>query len=253
MRQSDCFNCHAMETPLVGPAFVAIADKYRKQAGADDLLNKKVRMGGSGVWGQIPMLAHPQHTEDEVAIMLRWMLALEKGKGGPTLTRGLEGQLTAPKDNKPGSLLLEAIYTDAGAGVAGPLAGKASVKLRHRRLEAESGEVTNAKKTAKAVGSTNHGSTIMFSGLNLADTKNIKINASVGGGAKGSQVEVRLDAATGPLVATVDIAASGDWSKFIENKAKVTPTTGRHDVYLVLTNPKKGGGLMNVDWVEFAP
>jgi cytochrome c len=33
------------------------------------------------------MLAHPQHTEDEVAIMLRWMLALEKGKGGPTLTR----------------------------------------------------------------------------------------------------------------------------------------------------------------------
>lgn len=253
MRQSDCFNCHAMETPLVGPAFVAIADKYRKQAGADDLLNKKVRMGGSGVWGQIPMLAHPQHTEDEVAIMLRWMLALEKGKGGSTLTRGLEGQLTAPKDNKPGSLLLEAIYTDAGAGVAGPLAGKASVKLRHRRLEAESGEVTNAKKTAKAVGSTNHGSTIMFSGLNLADTKNIKINASVGGGAKGSQVEVRLDAATGPLVATVDIAASGDWSKFIENKAKVTPTTGRHDVYLVLTNPKKGGGLMNVDWVEFAP
>ena len=37
----------------------------------------------------------------------------------------------------------------------------------------------------------------------------------------------------------------------MENKAKLTPATGRHDVYLVLTNPKKGGGLMNVDWVEF--
>ena len=36
-----------------------------------------------------------------------------------------------------------------------------------------------------------------------------------------------------------------------ENKAKLTPAPGRHDVYLVLTNPKKGGGLMNVDWVEF--
>ena len=252
MRQSDCFNCHAMETQLVGPAFLAIADKYRKQAGADELLNKKVRLGGSGVWGQVPMLAHPQHTEDEVAIMLRWILGLEKGKGGPTLTRGLEGQLTAPKESKPGSLVIEAIYTDLGAGAAGPLSGKASVSLRHRRLEAESGEVTNAKKTSKAVGSTNHGTTIMFAGLNLADTKNFKVSASAGGGAKGSQIEVHLDSPTGPLVATVDIAYTGDWGKFMENKAKLTPTPGRHDVYLVLTNPKKGGGLMNVDWVEFS-
>ena len=251
MRQSDCFNCHAMETPLVGPAFVAIADRYRKQPGADDLLNQKIRLGGSGVWGLIPMLAHPQHTEDEVAIMVRWMLALEKGKGGPIITRGLEGQLTAAKDNKPGTLLLEAIYTDVGAGVAGPLSGKASVALRHRRIEAESGEITNAKNTGKAIGSTNHGTTIKFANLNLADTKNVKINASSGGGAKGSQIEIRLDSPTGPVVATVDIAHTGDWGKFMENKAKLTPAAGRHDVYLVLTNPKKGGGLMNVDWVEF--
>jgi hypothetical protein len=38
----------------------------------------------------------------------------------------------------------------------------------------------------------------------------------------------------------------------MENKAKLTPTPGRHDVYLVLTHPKKSGGLMNVDWVEFS-
>jgi cytochrome c len=251
MRQSDCFNCHAMETPLVGPAFVAIADKYRKQAGADDLLNKKIRLGGSGVWGLVPMLAHPQHTEDEVAIMVRWMLALEKGKGGPIITRGLEGQLTAAKDNKPGTLLLEAIYTDVGAGVAGPLSGKATVALRHRRIEAESAEITGGKNTGKAVGSTQHGATLKFANLNLADTKNVKINASSGGGAKGSQIEIRLDSPTGPIVATVDIAHTGDWGKFMENKAKLTPAPGRHDVYLVLTNPKKGGGLMNVDWVEF--
>ena len=36
-----------------------------------------------------------------------------------------------------------------------------------------------------------------------------------------------------------------------ENKAKLAPVTGRHDVFLVLTNPKKGGGLMNIDWVQF--
>ena len=79
----------------------------------------------------------------------------------------------------------------------------------------------------------------------------MKVNASAGGGAKDSQIEVRLDSPTGPIVATIDIAPTGDWGKFVEHKAKVAPVTGRHDVYLVLTNPKKGGGLMNVDWVEF--
>ncbi|MFM9001346.1 MAG: PQQ-dependent sugar dehydrogenase [Opitutia bacterium] len=251
MRQSDCFNCHAVETQLVGPSFVAIAERYRKQPGAEDLLNKKVRLGGSGVWGQVPMLAHPQHTEDEVAIMLRWMFALEPGKGGPTFTRGLEGQVTAPKEGKPGTLLLEATYTDAGAGAVGQLSCKATVALRHRRIEAETAEITGGKKSGKVVGSTNHGATIKFSGLNLSDTRNIRISASAGGGAKGSQVEVRLDSPTGQLLGTVDIAHTGDWGKLQENRAKLTPATGRHDVYLVLTNPKKGGGLMNVDWVQF--
>lgn len=251
MRQSDCFNCHAVETQLVGPSFIAIAERYRKQPGAEDLLNKKVRLGGSGVWGQVPMLAHPQHTEDEVAIMLRWMFGLEPGKGGPTFTRGLEGQVTAPKENKPGTLLLEAVYTDAGAGAAGPLSGKTTVALRHRRIEAETAEITGAKKAGKVVGSTNHGATIKFEGLNLSDTRGIRVNASAGGGAKGSQIEVRIDSPTGQLLGTVDITHTGDWGKHAENRAKLTPVTGRHDVYLVLTNPKKGGGLMNVDWVQF--
>ena len=203
------------------------------------------------MWGQIPMLAHPQHTEDEVAIMLRWMLALEKGKGGPTLARGLDGQVTAPKDGKPGTLVLEASYTDLGAGPAGALAGKGAVTLRHRRLEAETAEVTGGKKAGKVVGSTNHGATLKFADLNLADSQGVTLLASVGGGAKDSQVEVRLDSPTGPLVATVNIAVTGDWAKMAENKAKLAPVTGRHDVFLVLTNPKKGGGLMNIDWVQF--
>ncbi len=249
MRQSDCFNCHAMETPLVGPALVAIADKYRKQAGADELLNKKVRLGGSGVWGVIPMLAHPQHTEDEVAIMLHWLLSLEKGKGGPTLSRGLTGEVTAPKDGKPGNLIIEALYTDLGAAPANFLTGKATVSLRFPRIEAKSGDVTGATKNGKHVGSTTHGATIRFADLNLGSTKSINVRASAGA-VKGSKIEVRLDSPTGPIVATVDIKFTGAWNKFEDNKAPVTAAPGRHNVFLVLVNPGKGG-LMDIDWVEF--
>jgi len=252
MRQSDCLNCHANETPLVGPSFLAIADKYRGVKDAPEALNKKVRLGGSGVWGQVPMLAHPQHTVDEVAFMLRWILALEKGKGGPSITRGLAGEVTAPKADKAGQFVLEATYTDAGAAPAGSLVGKATVALRTRRLEAETAELNGPKNTGKTVGSTNHGHTLKFANLNLADSQSVTINASAGGGSKGSKVEVRLDSPTGPLLGTVDINHTGDWSKFAENKAPLTASTGRHDVYLVLVNPGKGG-LMNIDWVQFNP
>ena len=135
-KEKNCLACHAIDNKLVGPAYKEVAAKYKGDKSAEDKLAQKIMKGGSGVWGQVPMLAHPQHTEDEVAIMLRWMLALEKGKGGPSITRGLTGEVTAPKADKPGQFVLEATYTDAGAGPAGPLAGKATVALRTRRLEA---------------------------------------------------------------------------------------------------------------------
>jgi cytochrome c len=252
MRQSDCLNCHATETQLVGPSFVAIADKYRGVKDASETLNKKIRLGGGGVWGQVPMLAHPQHTVDEVAFMLRWILVLEKGKGGPSITRGLTGEITAPKADKAGQFVLEATYTDAGAAPAGSLAGKANVALRTRRIEAETAELNGPKHSGKVVGSTNHGHTLKFTNLNLADSQSVTVFASAGGGSKDSKVEVRLDSPNGPLLGTVNITYTGDWNKLAENKAPLAASTGRHDVYFVLVNPGKGG-LMNIDWIQFNP
>jgi cytochrome c len=119
-------------------------------------------------------------------------------------------------------------------------------------VPAETAELNGPKHSGKVVGSTNHGHTLKFTNLNLADSQSVTIFASAGGGSKGSKVEVRLDAPNGPLLGTVDITHTGDWSKPTENKAALTPSTGRHDVYLVLVNPGKGG-LMNIDWVQFNP
>jgi cytochrome c len=148
--------------------------------------------------------------------------------------------------------VLEATYTDAGAGPAGPLAGKATVALRTRRIEAETAELNGPKNAGKVVGSTNHGHTLKFTNLNLTDSKSVTILASAGSSAKGSKVEIRLDAPTGPLLSTVDITHTGDWGKYAENTAPLSTSTGRHDVYLVLVNPGKGG-LMNIDWIQFNP
>ena len=91
-----------------------------------------------------------------------------------------------------------------------------------------------------------------FTNRNRADSQSITVFASAGGGSKDSKVEVRLDAPNGPLLGTVNITHTGDWNKLAENKAALTASTGRHDVYLVLVNPGKGG-LMNIDWIQFNP
>jgi hypothetical protein len=131
--------------------------KYRGQAGAVEASVKRVREGSTKIWGEIPMLPHPQHTTDEVTIMLRWVFALEKGKGGPALVRGLSSEVTAPKADQPGAFLLEATYTDAGRAPAGSLSGKASVSLRARRIEAESGEIKGPRTLGFGSASGKHG------------------------------------------------------------------------------------------------
>ena len=247
MKSSDCFNCHAIEQKVVGPALVEIAVKYRGQPGALDASVKRVREGSTKIWGEIPMLPHPQHTTDEVNIMLRWVFALEKGKGGPTLLRGLTGEVIAPKGDKPGAFILEATYTDAGRAPAGSLSGKASAKLRSRRLEAEAGEIQGAKNLGSCVGAVDHSHYVKFSSVNLAEVGAITARASSGN--VGGRIEFHAGSPTGELLGSVEVPNTGGWDKWIEPKLLLTSQM-RADVYAVFINPGKGG-LMNLDWVQF--
>ncbi len=250
MKASDCFNCHAIEQKIVGPPLVEIAAKYRGQPGALDASVKRVREGSTKVWGEVPMLPHPQHTTDEVTIMLRWVFGLEKGKGGPTLTRGLTGEVTAPAADKPGNFALEATYADAGRPPAGSLSAQASVRLRSRRLEAEAGEVQGARILGKEVGAIDHGHSVKFAGINLADVGSLTARASSGN--VGGTIEFHAGTATGPLLGSVTVPNTGGWDQFIEPQTPIAAGSpgDRTDVYAVFINPGKGG-LMNLDWVQF--
>ena len=250
IKASDCFNCHALETRIIGPAFTDIAAKYRGQPGALDVSVQRVRNGSTKVWGEIPMLPHPQHSTDEITIMLRWVFALEKGKGGPALSRGLTGEVVAPKDDKPGIFRLEASYADAGRAPAGSLSGRAMVDLRSRRLDAEAGVVQGAKIMGTMIGAIDHGHHVMFRAIDLADVGALTVRASSGN--VGGAIEFHAGSPGGELIATVTVPNTGGWDKWIEPKTALLPTAPktRSDVYAVFVNPGKGG-LMNLDWVQF--
>ena len=72
--QFGCVACHAADRRIVGPGFAEIAAKYAQRADARNYLAGKIRSGGQGVWGALPM--PPQSLKDEDAAQLaQWILA----------------------------------------------------------------------------------------------------------------------------------------------------------------------------------
>ncbi len=76
-KTKNCFACHRVERNHLGPHFKSIAARYAGQAGADEQLAKKIREGGVGVWGPVPMPPQPQVSEAEALTLARWILDLK--------------------------------------------------------------------------------------------------------------------------------------------------------------------------------
>jgi cytochrome c len=249
MKQSDCFNCHAIETKIVGPALLDVANKYRGQPGALEASVQRVQKGSSKVWGEVPMLPHESLTADQIQLMVRWVYSLEPGKAGAGLVRGLHGKLESPNDAQLRTLILEATYTDAGRAPAASLAGRTTIRLRHPRLEAErADQILGPKVLGPAVGAIDHGHSLRFQTINL--TQSTRATVRVASGGVGGALEVRSGSPTGELLARFEVPSTGGWDKWVELTAPLAKTTARSDIILVFQNPGKGG-LMNLDWIEF--
>ncbi|WP_367870986.1 PQQ-dependent sugar dehydrogenase [Luteolibacter sp. Populi] len=88
----QCFACHQIEKTSVGPAYLDVAMKYRGDANAPAHLQAKLKNGGTGVWGEIPMPPQVAVTDAEAPSILKAILALSTGMSE---TRGIaEGELT---------------------------------------------------------------------------------------------------------------------------------------------------------------
>ena len=69
-----CSGCHGLDKRVVGPSFKEIARRYAGDAGAAARLAAKVRAGGQGAWGQVPMPPNPGLSEHEVKTLAGWVL-----------------------------------------------------------------------------------------------------------------------------------------------------------------------------------
>ncbi len=78
LKTSDCTSCHMVERKIVGPSYADVAAKYESTEENVTMLAQKVIAGGVGVWGEVPMPAHPGLSEEDAKDMIRYVLLLKK-------------------------------------------------------------------------------------------------------------------------------------------------------------------------------
>ena len=67
-------SCHTVDKKLVGPGYKEVAAKYKGDKTAEAKLVEKVKKGGAGVWGPIPMPANAQVSDADVKTLVKWIL-----------------------------------------------------------------------------------------------------------------------------------------------------------------------------------
>lgn len=73
--KSACLACHAADKKLVGPAYKDVAAKHKGQADAVAKVAARIKSGGSGIYGPVPMPPQPNLKDDELKLLAEWVLA----------------------------------------------------------------------------------------------------------------------------------------------------------------------------------
>jgi cytochrome c len=73
--QSGCMACHQVDVKVVGPAYKEVAAKYKGDPAALDMLVSKVKNGGVGTWGQIPMPPNVAVSDENIRAIVTWVLS----------------------------------------------------------------------------------------------------------------------------------------------------------------------------------
>jgi cytochrome c len=261
MRSTTCFACHMTDALVAGPPYLKVAEKYRGIDTAREMLASKVIKGGAGVWGELPMPPHPQHSLAETRQMIDWILALSRESSRVPQT-GLAGSFTTPaapeetERAKSGVFVLTASYTDGGAEGAPPLRREAVAVLHHPQKKAALYDMNHGMQVVDQdagehglVGHFENNEWIVFRDLNLAGIKSATIRAGVLAGGAG-WIELRKGTPSGSLIAKVEVKPTA--GEFHSIPATLSDVSGLTDVCVVARfDGEAASSILGFNWVEF--
>jgi cytochrome c len=251
------------DTPSAGPPYKTVAAKYKDDPSATARLAEKVLTGGAGVWGQLPMPPHPQHTLAQTKQMIAWVLSLRDSSPGLPKS-GATGSYTAPKKpsgatrTNEGVLVLTANYTDDGKGGVFPrLRGEDTVVLHSRRKKAALFDINEGMTYVEQiegekgiVGHFKDGAQIIFRELNLDGIRHIAVRAGCIEG-DGGRFELRKGSPAGEMLASVEVPPVGEGA-FVDLPGDIAGASGLVDVCVVARCAGRKS-VLGLNWVEFKP
>lgn len=249
---SDCKACHSVDKKSVGPAYNDISKKYQNDSKAAEMLAKKVISGGAGVWGQVPMSAHPQLSESDALEMVNYILSLG-GEKKATANLPVKGSyvMEIPEGDKgEGIYVVRAAYKDRGNQGIPSITAEKVLTLRNAKIPAGKAEIAEGTmKYASVIIASTSGSYIGFKNLDLTGIEKIAFTATAPQAqlnAAGGTIEVRQGSASGKIIGSAEVKAQaqlptqGSLPAPIE--AKLAQTAGLHDVYFVFKNDAAASG-----------
>ncbi|MEO6452931.1 MAG: PKD domain-containing protein, partial [Ginsengibacter sp.] len=249
--KSDCKSCHNINTKSLGPDLTSVAKRYKKDRGAEGRLARKIISGGSGVWGDAAMPAHPSISANEATSIVKYILSLgEKQTIKSKPVRGTYLLDTAAKEGTKGNVIFRAAYVDKGTKVAGPQMTEDMIVLRNSIVPVSMVDKDANMEFAPGRGRALAKGPSSYIGLNSIDLTNIdtlEFSASTftgAGAGVGGVIEIHLDSPTGKSIGnTSEIlppqqnaprrGRGAPWAK-----AGISETTGIHDLYFVFVNSK---------------
>ena len=206
MQGSDCYTCHRIDETSAGPAYMAISERYRGDDGALEVLSGKIVSGGSGVWGEIPMPAHPGFTPAEARVMAEYVL--DQGRQNAPESVSPIGQLPPWPPVEQGAFVLRAVYPDRGGAGAASITVSDALVLRHPFVEPQYADTlsgahfTDSRDPGFFIDE--DGGFVGFYDVDLTGIDSVFAHVMTRfytwSHFVGGTVEVRLDAVDGPLI-----------------------------------------------------
>lgn len=256
--ESDCKACHTIDEKSAGPSYRMIAEKYQKEPKAIDILSDKILKGGAGVWGEVPMAAHPQLTKDQTMQMVEYIISLGKEKKKETLpvTGTVKFDKADPKAPPPpkGAYLLTAIYEDKGAGTVPSLATERTIVLKAPVIDGSYFEELNGPARFKvptggeALNGIKNGGTAATRLVDLTGVGKLTFTGVlIENVSKNGKIDVYLDSKDGKKLGTVDFSKTP--RRQVAPGYQVTMADlyargldGKHKLVLVFSNESAGEG-----------
>ncbi len=254
IERSDCLACHQWNRKSIGPAYMDVARKYQNDSTAAARLVRKIREGGSGVWGQVSMPAHPALTEAQASAMAAYILSLtdKKPREASLPDRGAYVPPAGSGDAPKGVVVLRAAYTDRGARGMPAITKEDVIVLRSPSVVVASGDRSEGvdkqsvpELPVEITVVNRSGASVALKQIDLTGVDAVVFStvAPTQYQAKGGKIEVRLDSPTGALLGESDLIrpTTEANARPSQLRTKLQRTSGLHDVYLVFRNPDAKG------------